>query len=195
MEQTVNKPYTNKGHTLAGVIIFLLLVTLFFKGALSQIGSYLRVEKACYIQHSGRKGCTSALAWGLTLLETGLPPELPYSCRMVSPYNANEVFVTTFTQTAGINYSVNVRPAGLDDESLPPAPESFGQDDSGSGRPDRPGRPNRPGRPGRPDRPGKPDRPGNSNGRSNNSDRRENQGRPESPGRSEGQRNSGKENK
>lgn len=130
METVVKKAYRNTGFTLAGVIVFLILATLVCEGALRQLASYLRVEKLCRIQMSDRTGYTHSLAWSLTLLETGEPPESPYSCRMVSPVDPNDVFVATFVNTAGIHYSIDVRPATQQDSSLPLAPETFA--DSGA---------------------------------------------------------------
>ena len=41
--------------------------------------------------------------------------------RMISPVDANEIFVATFTKCAGINYTVSVRLAGPEDALLPMA--------------------------------------------------------------------------
>ena len=117
--------YKKSGYTLTGVIIFLVLVMLLWEGTLSQIGSYLRTEKAFRIRQTEKDGFTHALAWALTLLETGLPPESNYSCLMPSPIDSNDIFVTTFVKTAGIHYSINVRPATQLDMWLQEAPETF----------------------------------------------------------------------
>ena len=114
-------------------MVFLILAMLVWKGTLSQLGGYLRMEKVCQVQRAERSGYTHALAWGLTLLETGLPPESPYSCRMVSPVDSNDVFVTTFTNDAGIHYFVDVRPATQQDTWLPLAPDTFKDTGSGNG--------------------------------------------------------------
>ena len=158
MEQAVKKSGRNNGHTLAAVIVFLLLVTLLWRGSLSQQGSYFRVEKACLVQQANRDGCMHSLAWALTLLETGLPPESPYSCLMASPVDANEIFVATFTQLAGVNYTVSVRLATPDDASLPPAPEAFEPDESKPEKPEKPKKPKEPQGP-KPKKPKKPKEP------------------------------------
>jgi hypothetical protein len=158
MEQAVKKTGRNKGHTLAAVIVFLLLVTLLWRGSLSQQGSYFRIEKACRVQQAGRDGSIHSLAWALTLLETGLPPKSRYSCLMVSPVDANEIFVATFAQRGRIDYTVDIRLATAKDASLPMAPKTFEQVEP---RP-RPERPERPGRPREPKEPGRQGR-----GRSN----------------------------
>ena len=156
----MNKSGRNNGHTLAAVIVFLLLVTLLWRGSLSQQGSYFRVEKACLVQQANRDGCIHSLAWALTLLETGSPPKSRYSCLMVSPVDANEIFVATFTKGGGNSYTVNIRLATPKDTSLPVAPETFEQVEPGPGPGPRP----RPDRPGRPERPGRPKRPGERRG-------------------------------
>jgi uncharacterized membrane protein YgcG len=130
----VRRSCRRAGYTLAGVMIFLVLVMFIWQGTLAQLGAYLRVEKTCQVQRTARSGYPQALAWGLTLLETGLPPESPYSCTMVSPVDSNDVFVTTFTQTAGVHYAVDVRLATEYDAGLPSAPDSFaGNSNNGNG--------------------------------------------------------------
>jgi len=150
------------GYTLTGVIIFLVFVMLLWEGTLSQIGSYLRTEKAFRIRQNQNDGFTHALAWALTLLETGLPPESNYSCLISSPTDSNDIFVMTFINTAGIHYSIDVRPATQLDMWLDEAPETFEEQQTKPGKPEKPGKPDKPGKPKKPDKPPKPDKPGKS---------------------------------
>jgi hypothetical protein len=152
------------GYTLTGVIIFLVLVMLLWEGTLSQIGSYLRTEKAFRIRQTENDGFAHALAWAITLLETGLPPESNYSCLMPSPTDSNDIFVATFINTAGIHYSIDVRPANQLDMWLDEAPETFEEQQTKPGKPekpDKPGKPKKPNKPPKPDKPGKPKKPDN----------------------------------
>lgn len=123
----MKKSHRRFGYTLTGVIIFLVIATILWASVMSRIGGYLRTEKSFRIRHMQQNGFTHALAWGLTLLETGLPPEDDYSCLMASPVDSNNVFVTTFTQTADSYYTINVRPATELDMWLPHAPATFNE--------------------------------------------------------------------
>ena len=111
------------GHALMGTMAMLVLVMLLWLAAFGQLSSYVRVQKACQLREERSTGPARALSWGLTLLETGLPPSDPYSCR-VSP-SEGQTFVVTFTQTFPDGYTVTVHPAGPDDDCLPVAPAQF----------------------------------------------------------------------
>jgi type II secretory pathway pseudopilin PulG len=121
----MKKTNRNSGYTLTGVIIFLVIVTILWASVMSRIGGYLRTEKAFSTRHAQQNGFTHALAWGVTLLETGLPPAADYSCLMTSPVDSNNVFVTVFSHTADNHYTINVRPANELDMWLPVAPGTF----------------------------------------------------------------------
>ena len=129
MEQAMKKSLRHYGYTLTGVIIFLVIVMILWEGVMSQMGSYLRTEKKFRTQHTQRNGVTHSLAWAITLLETGLPPEDDYSCLMISPTDSNDIFVATFSQTAGIHYNIDIRLATNLDMWLPYAPETFNSTD------------------------------------------------------------------
>ena len=111
------------GHALVGTMCFLVLMMLLWLAAFSHLGSYMRVEKATQTRQARDGGCTREMAWGLTLLETGLPPTNPYSCRVV-PGNG-QTYVIKFTSYVALRYSVSVRPATSGDNSLPNAPGKF----------------------------------------------------------------------
>ena len=122
--------HRNHGYTLTGVIIFLVIVMILWEGVLSQMGSYLRTEKKFRTQQIQRNGISHSLAWALTLCETGLPLTEDYSCLMTSPTDSNDIYVATFTLTAGINYNIDIRPATELDMWLPIAPETFNETDT-----------------------------------------------------------------
>lgn len=111
------------GTALAGTMVFLALVMLLWVGVHRQTAAYLRVEKTSLLRQQRAVGGTRALAWGLALLETGLPPADPYRCRAL--VDAGTSFVLTFRQEDGQVYSVTVRPAAPEERALPAAPNNF----------------------------------------------------------------------
>jgi hypothetical protein len=117
----------HNGYALAGTIMFLLIVMIMWLGVTRQIGTYLRMEKNFQSQRSYCDKCLRALSWGLSLLETGLPPSNPYSCRMQVGRDSLQTFVVTFEEISALNYRVAARPADSEDSSLPEAPETFAQ--------------------------------------------------------------------
>jgi|WetSurMetagenome_2_1015567.scaffolds.fasta_scaffold110655_4 hypothetical protein len=123
-----------RGHALLGTVVFLILIMFIWGVTLARLGSYTRVAKANLERGDRATGQTRALASGLALLESGLPPADPYACRM-APDSANptRVFVLTFQEIAPWQFSVVVRPAGMDDGGLPEAPTTFSTS-SGNGR-------------------------------------------------------------
>lgn len=113
------------GYTLGGTMVFLVLAALLWEGVVFQMAGYLRMEKALSQQQSGRQGCTRAAAWALALLETGVPPDDPYVCRMSPMQDSAKVYVVTFRDEGGLRYAVSIRLATVADETLPTAPVSF----------------------------------------------------------------------
>lgn len=107
-------------------MVFLLIVMIMWLGVTRQIGMYLRMEKAFQSQQVYYDGSVRAISWGLTLLETGLPPSDPYSCTVQVGRDGSLPFVITFEEVAPLNYRVTTRPADGGDYSLPQAPETFG---------------------------------------------------------------------
>jgi len=114
----------NSGYALAGTMVFLVLALLIWMAVFRQTSSYLRTEKAMRTRTERQLGCTKALAWGLTLLETGKLPTNPYSCRVVVSLSPQQTYVLTFTRLL-LRKRVAVRPATPSDASLPLAPANF----------------------------------------------------------------------
>ena len=115
----------NSGHALFGTLVFLLLVMIIWLGVARQVATCIRIEKNFQAQKSYYDTCIRALSWGLSLLETGIPPSDPYSCKVLVGENNSQTFVVTFTKITDLNYTVTARPAELSDELLPSAPETF----------------------------------------------------------------------
>ena len=113
------------GHALIGTMTFLVLVMFLWLAAFGQLGSYARAEKFCLLRHDRAIGPTRALAYGLALLETGVPAQTPYACRYIPDPISGRQFVITFQETAPAVYHVAVAPAGPGDDSLPVAPKQF----------------------------------------------------------------------
>lgn len=115
----------HNGSTLAGTLVGLVLVMLLWTALYRHTTGFLRMEKACRLRSDRATGCTRALAWGLTLLETGRPPADLVSYRAVVAQGAGGTYVLIFDKTAPQHYTVSVRPATADDSSLPLAPDNF----------------------------------------------------------------------
>lgn len=111
----------HSGHVLLGTITFLVLAMLAWTATFSAISANLRTAKVILLRQERDQPAYRALAWGLALLETGSPTETPYSCRV----DVGSTYVITFTLATEAPAEVSVRPATLEDASLPWAPESF----------------------------------------------------------------------
>ena len=119
----------HNGHTLAGTLVGLVLAMLLWTALYRHTTGFLRMEKACRLRSDRATGCTRALAWGLSLLETGIPPGgLDYSCRVVVASGPGGTYVVSYVKAAEDVYAVSVRPATAEDSSLPLAPENFNPD-------------------------------------------------------------------
>jgi len=135
VEQAVIYPIRHDGHTLAGTLVGLVLAMLLWTALYRHTSGVLRMEKACRLRSDRAVSRTRALAWALTLLETGRPPNTQYiwcwsySCRVVVDDAPGGTYVVTYTKwnLEATIYSVSVRPATEDDSSLPLAPQTFGQ--------------------------------------------------------------------
>lgn len=122
----MTRPRGQTGHSLAGTMIFLVLVMLLWTAAARQLACHLRVDKARQIHREKSTGCRRAMAWALSLLETGKPPSgFGGQCirRMIIE---NETYVVVFEAQSDTEYRVEVRPRMYwYDDFWPLAPESF----------------------------------------------------------------------
>ncbi len=116
------------GHSLAGTMIFLVMVMLMWTAAARQLASHLRVDKAREIHRDKSTKCRQAMAWALSLLETDKPPEdsgvehLGVRRMIIE----GETYVVSFEHTGAGKYEVEVRPKMYWWEDLwPLVPESF----------------------------------------------------------------------
>lgn len=119
-------PRRHTGHSLAGTMVFLVLAMLLWMGVCRQLASHLRVETARQKHQDRSTGCQRAMAWALSLLETGKPPWDGVNTDTYRMILDGEIYVAIFNKRKGGKCRVTVRPAMYpDDELWPLAPESF----------------------------------------------------------------------
>ena len=93
------------------VLVFIALSFSFFAVAHHQMDAALRLETVRVHQDSRDEGSVQAVARGLTLLETGLPPTNPYVCGVTIGTPPNERQYTVTFSSAGENvWSVQAAP-------------------------------------------------------------------------------------
>ncbi|NQT11597.1 MAG: hypothetical protein HQ582_02540, partial [Planctomycetes bacterium] len=142
------------GYAMLLVLVFIALVLSIFGVSYRYMATALRVETARTLQQRRDEGSVHALALGLALLETGLPPSESYACSVeISTSEGPRSFTVTFTLEKEDIWSVYARPTSPI-EDLPLMPDSFADPDSPPGRPDKPPR-DKPPKPPR-DKPPKP---------------------------------------
>lgn len=110
------------------MLVFIGLMLCFYGVAYRQVGAALRVETARTSQRQRDEGSIQALARGLALLETGLPPSAPYVCAVTLDTSTGaRSFTVTFATEGPGAWSVHAAPTGpLEDPvAMPPtfAPE------------------------------------------------------------------------
>ena len=123
----MTRPHSPSGHILLSTMAFLVLAMILWLAAFGQIAGYGRLEKVSRIRQDRATQSMRALAWGLALLESGLPPTNPYSCLVTPDSGTGRQFVITFQRTSLTprKYTVSVRPATPSDALLPLAPTYF----------------------------------------------------------------------
>lgn len=113
------------GYAMLLVLLFLVLMFSLMALAYGQLGAALRLETARAQQTQRDEGSLQALAKGLALLETGLPPTDPYVCGVVvTTSTGTSSFTVTFTSEGGNNWSVHSAPTVVS-ENPQPMPSSF----------------------------------------------------------------------
>jgi hypothetical protein len=109
------------------VLVFIALMLTFYAVSYRHVAATLRTETVRARQKERDEGCIQALARGLTLLETGLPPSNPYTCAAVIGVPPDErSFTVTFTSEAENVWSVRAVPTEWPDEPEP-MPTSFAE--------------------------------------------------------------------
>jgi len=114
-----------RGYAMVMALVFIALLLSIYSVAYRQVAAALRIETARTLQRQRDEGSLQALARGLTLLETGLPPEDPYVCAVTIGTSTGErSFTVTFTSEAEGRWCVHAAPTQPPD-SPEPMPVSF----------------------------------------------------------------------
>lgn len=107
------------------VLAFIVLLLSLWSVAYRHTAAALRIESARSLAVQRDEGSLHALARGLALLETGVPPTDPYACGVTIETSSGPRSMTiTFGSEGAGNWSVSSRPT-QPNEYPPPIPVSF----------------------------------------------------------------------
>lgn len=113
------------GYAMLLVVAFILVFLALLGVAFRQLGSAVRIETVRVLQVQRDQGSMHALARGLTLLETGMPPTTPYAGSvMIATSKGPQSYTVTFTSEGGTQWAVSSMPTPAD-EVPPPLPVTF----------------------------------------------------------------------
>ncbi len=113
------------GYAMLLVLAFVLLFLAILGIAFRQIGAALRIESTRVQQVERDEGSVHALARGLALLETGLPPTSPYvGAVTIVTSTGPHSYTVTFTSEGGTNWLVAAVPTPPG-ETPPALPVTF----------------------------------------------------------------------
>ena len=113
------------GYAMLLVVGFLILFLALLGVAYSELAAAVRAQTVCALQIQRDEGSIHALAKGLALLETGLPPSNPYACGVtINTSTGPSSFTVIFTSTGTSSWSVNCVPTAPNDNP-PPMPSTF----------------------------------------------------------------------
>lgn len=106
-----------RGYAMVLVMIFIALMLCMYSVAYRHVAAALRVETARILLTERDEGSVHALARGVALLETGLPPSDPYVCAMIIGTSPNDrSFTVTFASEGADSWSVSAAPTEWPDE-------------------------------------------------------------------------------
>ena len=109
------------------VLVFIALLLTFYSVAYRHVAAALRVETARTLRRDRDEGSIHAVARGVTLLETGLPPSNPYVCEATIGAPPDERFFTvTFASEVEGIWSVHAAPTEWPD-APEPMPSTFAE--------------------------------------------------------------------
>ena len=113
------------GYAMMLVLVSLVLFLALWSVAHRQLAAALRVASVQAKRIQRDEGSVHALARGLALLETGLPPSNPYTGSVnVTTLTGPRSYAVTFTSEGGTNWSVRAAPS-LPGDLPPPLPSTF----------------------------------------------------------------------
>lgn len=117
-----------RGYAMLLVLVFITLVLSVYGVSNRYMATALRVETARTLQELRDEGSMHALARGLTLLETGLPPSESYTCGVtISTSEGPLPYTVIFTLEKEGIWLVHARPTSLI-ENPAPMPDTFAPD-------------------------------------------------------------------
>jgi hypothetical protein len=97
-----------RGFAMMLVLVFIVLFMAMLGVACRQTASALRIETVRASQIERDEGSMHAVARGLALLESGLPPADPYECAVeINTSIGLRSFTVTFASDGAGNWSVN----------------------------------------------------------------------------------------
>jgi hypothetical protein len=115
-----------RGYAILLVLVFVLLFLSLLGVVYRQATAALLIETAHAQQVQRDEVSVHAVARGVKLLETGLPPSNPYVCGGTIPTSTGpRSFTVTFTSLGGTNWSIHAAPTQAS-EAPPPMPSKFG---------------------------------------------------------------------
>lgn len=113
------------GFAMMLVLVFIVLFLTMLGVACRRTAAALRIESVRALQTQRDEGSLHALARGLALLETGLPPSDPYVCGVaITTSTGTSSFTVTFASEGDGNWSVNSTPTEAG-ETPPAMPAVF----------------------------------------------------------------------
>src|SRR5262245_14958440 len=113
------------GFAMMLVLVFITLFLVMLGVACRRTATALRLEEVRAKQTLRDEGSVHALARGVALLETGLPPSDPYICGVdIETSQGTRSYTVTFTDEGDGNWAVNSTPTE-EGESLTVMPAVF----------------------------------------------------------------------
>lgn len=107
----MHRNHHRRGFAMMLVLVFIVLFLAMLGVACRQTASALRIESVRTLQIERDQGSMHAVAKGLALLETGLPPTDPYSCAVeIDTPTGLRSFTVTFTSEGAGNWEVHSKP-------------------------------------------------------------------------------------
>jgi hypothetical protein len=117
---------TRHGYAMTLVLIFIVLFLALLGVVYRELAGTLRIESLHSLEVQRDTGSVHALARGLALLESGLPPTNPYACGVtIETPGGPLAFTVTFTTQDGVTWQVCSAPTAPG-EAPPPMPGVFG---------------------------------------------------------------------
>lgn len=114
-----------RGYAMVLVLVFIALMLTFYGVAYRHVAAAVRIETARTLQEQLAEGSVHAIARGLALLETGLPPQDPYICATtIDTSLGGRSFTVTFSSETDGTWTVHAGPT-LPPDAPEPMPETF----------------------------------------------------------------------